>query len=373
MNLHRSLLVFALVVMALPSIAFAQPRRIGRPARPVGPAGAAPVETAKADEVPDVEPVRKPREPLPPRFVVLKLADGSTVAGDLTVEDIKVTTEFGELTIPIAKIKSFTPGLGSNPAAAADLAAKLKDLESDDYRTREEAHKALSALGPKIAKQLAPHASSENAEVKRHVTELLKEFEQQAEEASDDDEGAEKRPAWINEDTIETTQFTVTGKVSPEQFEIASKYGPLKIALGDIVRASRPAEAREAIQKSLSVAGEHMVQRSFKSTGLRVQAGDRVTINASGNVTLTPWGNNTVSGPDGMPNNGWYVPGSIPVGTLVYRIGDKGQVQKAGSKASFVAKSSGVIQLAIGMQAEYGNQGYQFPGEYKVKVKVSPE
>jgi hypothetical protein len=342
----------------------------------VPPGGAGPVEAAKTEEAepaPEAEPVRKPRVPLPPRFMTLKLQDGSTIAGDLSIDEIKVTTEFGELSIPIAKLKSFTPGLDSNPTMSKQLADKLKDLESDDYQTREQAHKDLSALGPKISKQLAEHINSENAEVKRHVTEIMKEFEQLMEEASEEDEGAAQQKPWIDEDTIETLDFTVIGKVSPPEFELASKYGPLVVKLGDIIQASRPQDTRENIQRSVTVSGQNLAQRSFKSTGIKLRAGDRVTITASGNITMTPWGGNASSGPDGMANYGWYVNGSIPGGALVYRIGDKGQVQKAGSRTTFTAKSSGTLQLAIGIQAEYAGQNYQFPGEYKTKVKVAPQ
>jgi hypothetical protein len=351
--------------------------RVIRPARPpmaADPAAETPEAKptdAKDDAEPD--PVRKPRAPLPPRHVVLKLQDGSTIAGDLSIKEIKVTTEFGELTVPIAKIKSFTPGLDSNGKAADELKARLKDLESDDYKTREQAHKDLSAMGPKIAKQLAPHLASENAEVKRHVSEILKEFEQATEEAADDEEEGSKQQAWINEDTVETTDFTVIGKISPPEFKMASKYGPLSIALGDIVSASRPVDSRESIRRNITVPGQSLAQRGFKATGVRVQAGDRVTITATGNITMTPWGGNAASGPDGMPNYGWYVAGSIPGGALVYRIGDKGTIQKAGARVSFTAKTSGTLQLAIGMQPEYANEGYNFPGEYKAKIKIDPQ
>ena len=352
-----------------------------RPGRPVPPAIGEPAATEegaadKPAEEPKEEPEapRKPRPPLPPRFILLKLLDGSTIAGELSVNEIKVKTEFGELTVPIAKIKSFTPGLDSNEKAANELKAKLKDLESDDYNTREQAHKDLAAMGPKISKQLAPYAASENAEVKRHVSEILKEFEQQAEEASEDEEDEGKtNQVWINDDTVETTDFTVTGKISPAEFKVTSKYGPLTVALGEIVLASRPMDTRESIRRSLTVPGQNLASRSFKSSGIRVQAGDRVTITASGNITMSPWGSNASSGPEGMPNYGWYVNGSIPGGALVYRIGDKGQILKAGSRVSFTAKTSGTLQLAIGMMPEYSNEGYNFPGEYKARIKVDPQ
>jgi hypothetical protein len=367
--------VVLVCLFALSSIAFAQPK-IGRPRRPLPPGAAGPVEAAKTEEAEpaaEAEPVRKPRAPLPPRFMTLKLQDGSTIAGELSIEQIKVTTEFGELNVPIAKLKSFTPGLDSNPTVSKQLSDKLKDLESDDYQTREQAHKDLAAMGPKISKQLAEHINSENAEVKRHVTEIMKEFEQMTEEASEEEDGASQPKAWIDDDTVETLDFTVIGKVSPPEFELSSKYGPLVVKLGDIVQASRPMDARESMQRSVTVSGQNLAQRSFKSTGIRVQAGDRVTITASGNITMTPWGGNASSGPDGMPNYGWYVNGSIPGGALVYRIGDKGQVQKAGARITFTAKSSGTLQLAIGIQGEYAGENYQFPGEYKTKVKVAPQ
>src|SRR4029079_8469642 len=103
------------------------------------------------------------------------------------------------------KNQRLTPGLDSKTKAADELKAKLKDLESDDYKTREQAHKDLAAMGPKIAKQLSPYVASENAEVKRHIGEILKEFEQMVEESADDDEGENKSTqTWINQDTIET-------------------------------------------------------------------------------------------------------------------------------------------------------------------------
>lgn len=353
---------------------FDGPAPISRPVpAPTAPRPDKPESKTNKEDEEEAAPVRRAKPALPPKYMVLRLQDGSTIAGELSVKEITVTTEFGALTVPVAKIKSFTPGLDSNTKAAEELNQKLKDLESDDYKTREQAHKDLAAMGPKIAKQLSPHLASENAEVKRHVTEILKEFEEAAAEEEDEEEGNKPQQAWIEEDTVETTDFTVIGKISPPTFEMASKYGPLKIELGDIVSASRPVDTRESIRKSISVPGQSLVQRGFKSTGVRVQAGDRVTITATGNIVMSPWGSNASSGPDGMPNYGWYVPSSIPGGALVYKVGDKGQVQKAGSKVSFTAKTSGVLQLAVGMMPEYANEGYNFPGEYKAKVKVDPQ
>ena len=308
-----------------------------------------------------------------PKYLKLHLFDGSVLTGDLSIAEITVDTQFGKLTVPIDKIRSFSPGLDSFPELSAQIVAKIKTLGSDDYKTREAAHKELAGMGVKIQRELEKFVADENAEVKRHVGEILKEMEEAAEEKADDDEGNTSEQPWIRLDTVVTSDFTVVGKVSPAEFKVAAKYGDLNVKLADIRRAERDVSTKEAFRKSLTVAGENLAQRSFKSTSIRVQAGDRITFKAEGSIVMSPWGSNASSGPDGAPNYGWYVPNQIAGGSLIARIGEKGQIFKVGKQSTMVAKSSGVIQLAIAMQGDYAGDGYQFPGEYRVKLKIDPK
>lgn len=340
------------------------------------PGEAKPDEGEKpADATPEaaVDIPRTPAPQLGPKFIRLHLLDGSVISGDLSVSEIEVETSFGKLIVPIDRIRSLTPGLDSYPQVIEEIESLIQGLGSDDYKTREQAHKDLSAKGIRIQKELERFANDENAEIKRHVGEILKEFEAQAEEQDDlDEEGTAQLP-WIRPDTVVTTDFTVVGKVSPKQFEIASKYGPLTVALADVANGERESGARESYRKSVTVGGDSIAQRNFKSSGVRVQAGDKITVRAEGNVIMSPWGNNAATGPDGAPNYGWYVPNQIPGGALVARVGEKGQIFKVGRQSTFVAKTSGVLQFAIGIQPEYANEGYQYPGEYRVKLRVEPK
>ena len=328
-------------------------------------------ETPAAEEA-AIDVPRKPPVELGPKHIRLHLLDGSVISGDLSVSEITVETPFGNLVVPIDRIRSFTPGLDSYPKVLADLEALIKNLGSDDYQTREQAHKDLAAMGVKIRKELDRFVNDENAEIKRHVGEIIKEIEEQNQEVEDLDEGTSAQP-WIRLDTVVTSDFTVVGKVTPKEFAIASKYGPLTVQLADVQQAERETGARESLRKSVTVEGTNIAQRSFKTTGIRVQAGDKITVRADGNVIMSPWGSNAATGPDGAPNYGWYVPNQIPGGSLVGRIGDKGQVFKVGRQLTMVAKSAGVLQLAIGIQAEYANEGYSYPGQYNVKLKIEPK
>lgn len=307
-----------------------------------------------------------------PKYLKMHLFDGSVLTGDLSIAEITVETQFGKLVVPIDKIRSFSPGLDSFPEVAAEITGKIKSLGSDDYKTREAAHKELSAMGAKIRHELEKFVADDNAEIKRHVGEILKEIEEATEEQSDDEESPVEQP-WIRLDTVVTSDFTVIGKVSPAEFKVASKYGDLNVKLADIRRAERDASAKESFRRNVTVQGENLAQRSFKSTGIRVQAGDKITLKAEGSIVMSPWGSNASSGPDGAQNYGWYVPNQIAGGALVAKIGDKGTIFKVGRQMTLVAKSSGVLQLAIGMQGDYAGDGYQFPGEYRVKLKIDPK
>lgn len=374
--------IFAAVLAAswlASSAALAQVIRGPRPLIPpaIGPA-IAPGEVKPADpnkpaapEEPTVDVPRTPAVDLGPKHIRLHLLDGSVISGDLSVSEITVETSFGNLVVPIDRIRSFTPGLDSYPKVLEELEALIKNLGSDDYQTREQAHKDLAAMGIKIRKELDRFVNDENAEIKRHVGEIIKELEEQNQEAEELDEGGQQ--AWIRLDTVVTTDFTVTGKVTPKAFEITSKYGPLTVQLADVQKGMRETGARESLRKTVTVEGTNIAQRNFKSTGVRVQAGDKIVFRADGNMIMSPWGSNAATGPDGAQNYGWYVPNQIPGGSLVGRIGDKGQVFKVGRQLTMVAKSSGVLQLAVGIQPEYANEGYSYPGQYNVKLKIEPK
>ena len=354
----------------------AAPRAVIEAAAEAAPGEAKPAdpnkpETPAAEEA-AVDVPRKPPVELGPKHIRLHLLDGSVISGDLSVSEITVETPFGNLVVPIDRIRSFTPGLDSYPKVLADLDALIKNLGSDDYQTREQSHKDLAAMGIKIRKELDRFVNDENAEIKRHVGEIIKELEEQNQEAEDLDEGGSAQP-WIRLDTVVTSDFTVVGKVTPKAFEVASKYGPLTVQLADVQKGERETNARESLRKSVTVEGTNIAQRSFKSSGVRVQAGDKITFRADGNMIMSPWGSNAATGPDGAQNYGWYVPNQIPGGALVARIGDKGQVFKVGRQLTMVAKSSGVLQLAFGVQAEYANEGYNYPGQYNVKLKIEPK
>lgn len=348
------------------------------PAVPPMAPGTKPVkpDEKKPDEKKEDGPteVVKSAVPVNPRLVVLHLQDGSIITGEMAVDEISVATDFGTLKVPLTKVRSLSPGLSSSPELSAKVNGMIEALGADDYKAREQAHKDLVALGLKVHRLLDARRNDENAERKRHIGEILKEFEELAAEQEELNEGAPSTDQpWIPLDTVVTSDFTIVGKVSPAEFKVSSKYGPLTVQLADLRRADRPLSTKDSYRKLVTVPGDSLVQRGFKNSGIRVEAGDKITIRADGSVVMTPWGSDQSSGPDGGPNFGWYIPNQIPGGSLVAKIGDKGQVFKVGSKSTFIAKSSGVLNFAMAMQQQYAQQGYSYPGQFNVKITVEPK
>jgi hypothetical protein len=331
---------------------------------------ASPDAGAAEEDGPVIDTSRRKAEPIGPREIRLHLRDGNVIAGDLSFPDINVETDFGTLKVPIDKIRAFHPGLDSFPAVSGRLEKLIADLGGDDYAAREEAHKQLLQWGLPIRNLLSQASDGDNAERKRHLTEILAEFEDQAAEDNFEEEPVREL---IRRDTVETTEFTIVGRIVEQEFKVASKYGDLVVKLADINTGDRSYNSAEPINKRFSVDGSYIAQQQFKSSGVRVQAGDKITIRADGQLIMTPWGSNYMSSPDGGANYGWYMPNEIPGGALVARIGNGGKTFKVGSRHTFIAKTSGMLQFAVGIDNNYAGEGYSYPGKYEVRLKVEPQ
>jgi hypothetical protein len=96
-----------------------------------------------------------------------------------------------------------------------------------------------------------------------------------------------------------------------------------------------------------------------------------VQITADGRLTMTPWGNNAFSTPEGSEQFQWYLPNQIAGGALVARVGTSGKVFKVGAKHNFTATRAGILYFGIAMNPQFASQDYSYPGRYDVKIRVN--
>lgn len=334
----------------------------------------APARTTPVPEKPPTEAPRdaaRPSDPEPqpgrrdvdPEVVRLNLTDGSIVSGKFTISHITVETEFGPLDVPITRIRRVVPGLESHASLYGRIRELIEDLASDDYKQRETAEQELFKMGPPVRAELELYRDDSSAERARRVKAILARLD----ELSEDDFGESEAETWIREDTIETVEFTIVGKVSPETFTVNNRFGTLTIDL-DYITSIERGEESEDIRKSLTLPGTYLVQRDFKNTGILVEKGDRISVRADGRIVRsgsssyfsTPSGNSRLQTYTSNP--------TIYGGTLVARLGKNGKIVKVGTSTSFTADKSGMLYLAIAMSANYAR--YAFVGSYNVKLKV---
>ncbi len=329
-------------------------------------------DEAKADVTDDEKAVVESvdnSQPTNPRDIRLHLWDGNVITGELGIEQVTVKTEFGELQVPVEKIVSFRPGLESFPQLRERIEKFVDDLGSDDYKTRETAHKGLVAMGMQLRREIYRFEDGGNAERKRHLDEIRKEVESMVEDLNEESElEDDANVELIQGDSIATRDFVIVGKIVQGSFEVSSKYGPLTVQLGDVKFADRQQASNVQRRSTLSVAGKNYVHANPKSTGIRLNRGDRVSIRAEGQIAMSPWGGQASASPDGNAQYGNF--NGHGGGTLLALIGDDDKYIKVGSKATFTASKAGLLKLGVAMQAEYCNDSYQFPGGYKVKITV---
>jgi len=301
-----------------------------------------------------------------PDLMQLHLMDGSVLTGKMSFESITVKTAYGDLIVPIKAIQRITPGMHSHPELRARVNKLIEQLGSDVFDERETAQRQLADLGPAIRQMLEKRANDDDNERRTRIEKILEEFDTLADDMMlSDDVNTTIIP---EEDAVETPKFTIVGQITPDAFKLDSAYGTLTVKFTDVRQIMRANVKEENIRRTVTVSGGDIAQKKFKATPIRVSRGDRVVINASGKITMTPWGTNAITTPDGATNYGWYVNNEIAVGALVGKIGNGGDIFLIGSDKSFVADRDGVLMMAVGMNPSYANQ--VMPGEYKVRVHV---
>jgi hypothetical protein len=323
-----------------------------------------------ADESTDMESTDEKTPQISDQFATLHLRDGSIIGGELETKTIDVKTNFGMLTIPIARIVRMYPGLKSTPELNQKISQLVENLGAGEMATRDAAQTELASMGVKIHNILSEYGDGGNAERKKRLGQIRAAFDEILQEEMD---GNTEGAALLSyDDRIVTPDFAIIGKIQQQEFRVASKYGDLNVKLGDLKLADRQmATPKSEIRKTVSVPAMAFFQKEPKSTGIRVNKGDKITIVASGVVQWTNWNNS--SSPEGLTNrSNW---NGINSGKLTARIGtDNSKCVAIGQKESFVATSSGKLYLGIAMRDSYANSSnYRWSGEYKAKVRINPK
>lgn len=363
-RLQKFCWIFALLLALLPTFAFAGYGQSGKQDDNE--------EAVDRENVPTAPPVvtqEKNKPPTDPQLIQVQLWDGSIITGKVKLKSFRIRTEFGVLDVPIGRVRRLLPGYQSYPRIVKDVNTLVTQLGDKDFDVREAAQRELISRGLLFRDVIAAAGGETNAEQKKRLAEVDKEFNGLMEEL--EEEGEVMPRSLIRQDTLETDSFAIVGDIELKELLVETKFGDLKVTLADIKSGDRTVfQSASEVSKSVSVKGEAFFQRKPTATRIRVSKGDRISIRGSGTVNWTNW--NQTSTVTGLPNQGQYQ--GMPCGTLAARIGSSGKLIKIGDKKVFTATSSGMLYLGIAMQDNYVNESsYRWTGNYRAKVKVEPK
>lgn len=324
-------------------------------------------QSATDQPLPEQKPLTAEQNPRVLRF---HLMDGTVITGRLETDSLPIATAFGDLVVPINQVIRMSPGLVTHAKLRERIDALVADLNAPEAKRRDQAEAELSGLGPDLIPVLQSKLADDNPEQKLRLEAVLETL-YDAQAQRDEGFGPIPGPAVsLNQlDTIQTQHFTIAGRILKDRFVIRSKFGQLTLDRQDIMTVEQLSDDKPEVRRSIDVSGADITSRAYKNTGIRLQRGDRLIIKADGQITMTPWGNNAMASPDGLPQNGMYN-GTIAMGALAGRIGENGPEFLVGRDATITVDKPGTLYLGFAVQANWAN--YQFPGKFTARVRVMP-
>lgn len=268
----------------------------------------------------------------PPHAVDLR--SGTTLVGLIEPAAWKITTAFGELTVPVAEIRRVRFGRRAQPERLARVEAAIKDLASGNPERRDHARAQIVQEGIFAVESLRQAVKAhEDPEVRRIASEILKDLDPDEESVVSDD------------DQVDTVRFSVLGQVQLEAFKVnVPELGPLVVKRGDVerVRSAAPDDS-----KKITVAGTNCWPNGWLDTKIKVEKGEKLKISATGTIFFPNWGQAFT--PDGNQNMGMM--NNMMVGTLAARVGPKGTIFRVGSNFTGAMSASGTLQFILNIQA----------------------
>ncbi len=286
----------------------------------------------------------------------VRLNDGSLVRMTVLQESVDVMTKYGKLTIPLRDIRRIEFGLHLPEGLEPQIQDAIKQMGHDDYKQRESAVKQLMDMGPMAYPSLQKAARSEDLEVVKRAVSLIKRF---------DDRVPPEQLKFRHEDTIQTVEFTITGRIVSPGIKVKSDtFGEFDLKLSQLRSLHQRTQAGDV---ELMVDAAHFGANidQWLDSGVLVDGNLRLVIRGEGQVDLWPQGpGQYVTTPKGYSTAG--KGGVYMAGALLGRIGESGKIFVIGEHYDANPLGEGKLYLHI-VPSPWNNAS---SGNYKVRIRT---
>lgn len=357
-------------VAVLVGVAFAAPAQGQQ-----NPAGPGPKSGSEPSAAPgSASSLSSKKTPDGPAEFEARFADDSTVRLSVLDPTVSVVTKYGKLSIPLADVRKVDLGFRYPDGVEAKVEEALDALGSPNFRSREEAERALVGIGEFAVPGVRRALKSTDPEVVRRAEAVMKKLK---------DKLPEEKLEQHDQDVVVTDEFTVRGRLEGAGLKTRTRYfGEVVMRLNE-VRALRSIAGGVGEGKVTLEADKYAKQgwANWMDTGIDVSGSAPLEITATGQIdqwAQTP--GQYVSGPQGTQSQAPGVPQGKPVtgipagpggqfvrsGSVIGRIGaDGAPFYVGGSYKASKAPATGRLYLIVA-PSNWGNDSV---GSYEMKIK----
>ena len=296
----------------------------------------------------------------------IKLKNGDILTGITELRTVVFNTDFGSLNFPIDQINSIQIGLTDSRFDKAKLLSLLDKVEYGNEIEKTNAFDQIVKMDEgaiPFIKAYLNSASGGSITTTDINTQTLYEVMLAKYNVS--------RNFSLFDVLTYKSEFKVEGSYVFSDLVIDTEYGRIKVERKDISRIDIKLFT-EGISNKNSFklfANQHISankENGWLNTGILVKKGDKLSVNASGQIVLASLSGNTYT-PDGGVNGSVGAENDkINYGQVVYKVGQGGTMQKAGDNLNTYAQQTGIVYIAIHESVfNSANSGY-----YTVNIKV---
>ncbi|MGD0710523.1 MAG: hypothetical protein ABR968_05020 [Bacteroidales bacterium] len=299
----------------------------------------------------------------------LTLRDGNVITGTSnSVTSVLLNTAYGKLDIPIKNVSSLTFGITPDDGSKTKVINLIKQMNDPADDKRQAAYDELVKMSIGTIPVISDYIYGKDYQAGEYtdftpegaLTELKSTY-------GVEENFSDKDVATIDFD------YTMGGTFNLKSVDLKTEYGDLNVPKDKIKQMDISVYDEQSGEKIFKVMANKNISGNtdggWLNTGIKIKTGQKLSINASGEVVLQSLSGNKYN-PDGAANStsttSEYASTYPTYGNLVYKIGESGETVKAGSKYNGTVKESGTLYLAI-YETVYNATN---TGSYSVKISI---
>ncbi|HRG58572.1 MAG TPA: hypothetical protein PK323_06400 [Bacteroidia bacterium] len=281
----------------------------------------------------------------------IKLRNGNVMSGLSKIENVVLNTNYGVLNIPVKDLNLIEFGIIASEKVKQKIAAYVDLLQSGNEADCQHTFKSLCNVEMNAIPVLESYLDKDNCAYPEYGVEAAYNYVKTL-------YGIEN---YIADDIITLVgDYRFPGVLDVSLMEIETEFGNLTIPREKIVSVEIvPDEnAQNSVRNFKLEANQHIsanLNGGWLKTNIKLNKGQKFSLEAKGEIIMASLSNQSHK-PSGayLPPGGAWTAGNdhdcnaLPIfGNVVYRIGENGSMQKAGTKLSTTAVASGFLYLSI--------------------------